>query len=489
LSSERRNSVPDFGQRIERLNDGQREALAAVLAGTQSSGNGGNHVEHADQLVAYVATKSDIDSAELRQFLIERLPRHMIPSQFVFVDALPRSANGKLARTRLSIGGVEHPGSALTRAARSDIEQKLAAVWCDVLAIPDVSIDDNYFELGGDSLKLIRLVARSQKTGLEVTPSQVYEHPTIASLAAHLEGKAQTVAASDLTGTVNATAQSRIISDNKTSPETGSDPIAGKAVQLSEAAGKPPLFLLPPKAHHFGNFRHLAACISDFTCFSPFTPEEHCVDRLKIEDLVPDFLKQIREVQSAGPYRLAGFCEGAYIAWEIARQLTSSGETVSFLGIIDTPNPRQLTPIRESLRDGIRRRLKLVSSRNPIRFAARLATHSIDWTRRRVRQSITQELHLTRVGTRMAWLYRPESYAGHATLFRVAELPEDALFQADVAYGWGGLSLAGLDIITIPGIRNEAELPGNFLSPPHAAVLARQMQLAIHAREQPIAGS
>lgn len=475
--------MTSFSNRIERLTDNQRAALVRAL---------GQYVEQAhstpatdvDQLWAYVVPEDGIDLQGLRPYLAERLPDHLVPARFVTLDALPRSPNGKIDRRRLPI--LKSPSSATSSSPRNEVEFALAAVWCEVLGLHRVSIHDNYFALGGDSLTLIRLVVRCQQAGITVTPGQLYENPTIAGLASVILSEpnqmpAESAATLTVESEVDRVAPERVAHQRPVLPEANE---AGKAVRLSSFVDKPNLFLVPAKGHYFDNFRHLAAEITEYTCYSPYSPENDSVDRLKVEDMLPDFLSQIRSVQPSGPYRLAGFCEGAYIAWDIARQLTEKGEEIRFLGIIDTPNPARLKPIPETFRAGMRRRFAAIKTKNVFGFSAQVVIRTVDWFRRRVRQLFTKELHLTRIGTRMGWLYRPQPYPGHATLFRIVHKSDDALYQSDVAHGWGELPDEGLDICSIPGQRNEAETIDNFLSPPHATVLAKRMQLAIRMREQ-----
>ncbi|HEY2136756.1 MAG TPA: condensation domain-containing protein, partial [Xanthobacteraceae bacterium] len=118
----------------------------------------------------------------LRGSLQSRLPEYMVPSAFVFLDALPLTTNGKLDRGALpapegrpDVAGYAAPGT--------PAEQILAAIWRDVLKIDRVGIDDNFFALGGDSILSIQVVARANEAGLRLTARQMFEHQTIAGLA------------------------------------------------------------------------------------------------------------------------------------------------------------------------------------------------------------------------------------------------------------------------------------------------------------------
>ena len=121
----------------------------------------------------------------LRRFLQDRLPRHMIPSSFVVVDALPRTTAGKLDRRALSAKLQGRSGlEAAYVAPRDGREKILGQIWAELLGVDRVGIHDNFFELGGDSILSIQIIARANKAGLRLRPMQLFQHQTIAELAA-----------------------------------------------------------------------------------------------------------------------------------------------------------------------------------------------------------------------------------------------------------------------------------------------------------------
>ena len=127
------------------------------------------------------------EPAELRRFLAARLPEPMIPSLLLSIPELPLSVHGKVDRRRLP--APPPPGTAAGRAPRTELERRLAAVWCEVLGRDQVGADDNFFELGGHSLLLARMQPRlAESAGREVSMVELLSHPTVADLAAHLAG-------------------------------------------------------------------------------------------------------------------------------------------------------------------------------------------------------------------------------------------------------------------------------------------------------------
>jgi amino acid adenylation domain-containing protein len=138
------------------------------------------------RLAAYVVAHGAAVPAvsELREFLKSKLPEYMTPSAFVLLDGLPLTANGKVDRRALPPLDPARPEvEAPFVAPRTPAEQLLAAVWADVLGLEQIGVHDNFFELGGDSILGIQMVARARQRGAELTPQQLFQHPTIAELA------------------------------------------------------------------------------------------------------------------------------------------------------------------------------------------------------------------------------------------------------------------------------------------------------------------
>jgi glutamate-1-semialdehyde-2,1-aminomutase len=141
------------------------------------------------RLVAYVvAGPPPAAAADLRSFLAARLPDYMVPSVFVPLDELPRTPNGKVDRRNLSapdVAGLQRPKSFVPPANQR--ERELAEICAQVLYLDRVSVDDNLFELGADSIHLFQISARAGNAGIKVTPRQILQHRTISALFAALE--------------------------------------------------------------------------------------------------------------------------------------------------------------------------------------------------------------------------------------------------------------------------------------------------------------
>ena len=141
-----------------------------------------------DRLVAYVVGQPDATPAvtDLREALRRALPEYMVPSAFVFLDALPLTSNGKLNRAALPEPDAARPDVASGYVApRTPVEERLTAIWEELLGLERLGVNDNFFELGGHSLLAMRLVSMMNETfGIDVKLRQVFDSPTIAGLAA-----------------------------------------------------------------------------------------------------------------------------------------------------------------------------------------------------------------------------------------------------------------------------------------------------------------
>jgi amino acid adenylation domain-containing protein len=258
------------------------------------------------RLVAYAvpASNAALDPRAVRAEAARVLPDYMVPT-VVVVDRLPLTVNGKLDRRALP-APVTTGGST---APRSPLEQSLCALFAGVLGVPDIGVDDSFFDLGGHSLLAVRLASLVKSVhGIEVSIRTLFESPTVSGLMARL-GTAEVVA----------------------------DPL-DVLLPLRLGGKGPPLFCVHPAAgigwvyggllQFFDPGRSVyalqAARLTDPAGSPP-----------SIEDMADSYLERIRGVQAAGPYHLLGWSFGGVVAHAMAARLMAEGQQVALLAMLD----------------------------------------------------------------------------------------------------------------------------------------------------------
>ena len=155
-------------------------------------------------LVAYYVGDVEPAAGDFRKHLGRHLPPYMIPSHFVRLDRIPMTANGKVDHRALPTPGVSYRDSdAPIVPPRTPNEHALAEIWKDLLSLDEISIDDNFFDLGGDSILSMQIIARARQAGFVLTPQQMFQHQTIAGLAIVMGvSEARTIAQTAVVGPV-----------------------------------------------------------------------------------------------------------------------------------------------------------------------------------------------------------------------------------------------------------------------------------------------
>ena len=171
---------------------------AAAVVAVKANGEGAEQ-----QLVGYlvVAPEKEVTVGQLRSYLKERLPEYMVPRQLVLLAELPLTAHGKVDRKALAASGPVSPAAETEYIAPvSEVEQIIATIWQEVLAVDKVGLNDNFFDLGGHSLLLIKLQARLQEAlDGDLSIVNLFEYPTINLLCQYLAQKEKPSASRDQT--------------------------------------------------------------------------------------------------------------------------------------------------------------------------------------------------------------------------------------------------------------------------------------------------
>ncbi|HGP0076334.1 TPA: pyoverdine non-ribosomal peptide synthetase PvdD, partial [Pseudomonas aeruginosa] len=295
-----------------RIELGEIEAALAGLAGVRDAvvlahdGVGGT------QLAGYVVADSAEDAERLRESLRESLKRHlpdyMVPAHLMLLERMPLTVNGKLDRQALP-----QPDASLSqqayRAPGSELEQRIAAIWAEILGVERVGLDDNFFELGGHSLLLLMLKERIGDTcQATLSISQLMTHASVAEQAACIEGQAR----------------------------------ESLLVPLNGGREGSPLFMFHPSFGSVHCYKTLAMALRDRH------PVKGVVCRALLgagrevpewDDMVAEYAEQLLQEHPEGAFNLAGWSLGGNLAMDVAARLEQRGRQVAFVGWIDAPAP------------------------------------------------------------------------------------------------------------------------------------------------------
>ncbi|MGA3284753.1 MAG: AMP-binding protein [Verrucomicrobiota bacterium] len=401
---------------------------AAVTAPEDASGE--------RRLVAYFVPRVEADATpkNFRRVLRGQLPEHMIPNDFVPLEELPQTAAGKIDRRALA-----HPPRMTKSVAskgpmpRYSIEQKLAQIWREVLNLPKIGRQHDFFDLGGTSLQSAQILTKIEEAFNVILPaSTLAEHSTIEALALLLADR--TISQSD-------------------SP----------LVVLRMATTGRPLFFMHNGMGEVSTYGQLARRLPNRPIYGlqarGLRGESWPI--MRIPDMVRSYLPAVIAADSTGPYLLAGTCTGALVAFEMAQQLVQSGRSVGLVALFDSPTPPfsgQRSRWSELTMDRVRDAFRIL--RWSIMHMMGLA---------RTPRWLPAYRHFVSAMTGRAWhLYRPVSYPGKLTLFQTA-----AKFPKEDRRAMMAKYACETQTITIPGNR-----VGLFV-PPAVDELARQLQICL----------
>lgn len=371
-------------------------------------------------------------NSELRSFLRARLPAYMVPSTFQFLNTLPRTSNGKIDRQKLAATDIVAPEPAEgSSGPRNEVEQRLLAIWKDVLKTTSDDVNQDFFELGGHSLLAAKLLMRMEKEfHISLTLAFVFQSPTIAQMAEGLRVARQSL-------------RDRAI------------------VPIQQKGSLPPLFWIRGGPR----FRLLAQKLGLKRPFLgvdlPYSDGIRLPMPHRLEDIASYLVKAIREVQPKGPYYLAGLCVNAVIAYEIAQQLVRQGDEVELLAMLDAHNHAYYkNPFKDGrytarIKYHLANLLRMDSHETSVYLRDRL-----DEARRKI-ERITWRLTADRQGhaddrfrntdsiVHPAFSqYEPQPYPGKIVLLQSSEWPKSPYF--DFKLGWEELA-GGIDFYRIAG--------------------------------------
>lgn len=391
------------------------------------------------RLAAYFVARegADVSPQNLRTQLRAQVPGHFLPSHFVPLNKMPQTPGGKIDRRALppppKIQRAELEPDAMPQ---NSIEKKLAFIWESILGVSPVGRRDDFFDLGGTSLKMVEVGAAIEEYfNLVLSSSTLVAHSTIAELAPLLSPSIAVASPRPL-------------------------------VTLRSAPQGRPLFLIHSGLGEVVTYGLLVRKLSARPVYGLQAPgvQGECWPLLSIPKMADRYLPEILERDPTGPYLLGGTCMGGMVAFELAQRLVRMGRRVSLLALIDSP----AAPYT-----GRRARWHELAL-DPLRDTLRI----IRWRILRLRGLKVRQLHayrrfvaaMTELANRH---YHPQFYPGTLTLLLTA----DTQYRVEDRRKVMSQFARETRICTIPGTRT-----GLFMHP-QVNELARQLQACLDAGE------
>ncbi len=265
------------------------------------------------RLVAYVVTKDQsLNSEDLQIYLQQKLPNYMIPSAFVFLEALPLTSNGKIDRKALPTAESYLAMEGKFVPPRDNIEIELAQIWSRIFNITPMGVTNDFFDIGGHSLIAVRLMAEiEQKFHQYLSLATLFQNPTIEKLANLLRSSRKDISWSPL-------------------------------VSIKATGSKPPFFCVPGAGGNLIYFYDLARHLDQEQPFYGLQAQglNDGFDPLtNIQDIASQYIQFIQTIQPQGPYFLGGHSFGGKVAFEMAQQLIKANYEVGLVAIFDTSAP------------------------------------------------------------------------------------------------------------------------------------------------------
>ena len=432
-------------------------AAAVVMAGEDTGG--------LRRLTAYLVASSEkvIAEGNLRAALERQLPRNMVPTYFVWLDAMPMTPNGKLDRKALPAPMREEDHSPDHQMPQTRLECDIAAIWEELLSMSPIDIRTDFFDLGGDSLALISLFAAIEaRFGRRLTVDVLSGGLTVAGLA-------------------------QILAQREPQQEN-LDPV----VVLQPLGDHPPFFCV----HGIGgDLLHLHRLAMRMGTDRPFfglrrTPEARPTDT--ISQIAARYVKALLARQPAGPFYLGGHSFGATVAYEMALQLSEQGHDIGLLAIIDQRKPGWRLTVRQALPflhliilrmlGLLRDELRQARPTDQLRMIRR--TLSL-WSRRALgyratnlmfdfRQMDTEQIAFYEGGLRALRDYRPRPAPIKMSLFR-AKVQSLSNLALDSTLGWNELGGSNVRVHVVPGNH------GSMMTEPMVRELAKAISEQLEA--------
>ena len=276
-----------------------------------------------------VDQNSDPGPRELKDFLQDFLPAYMIPAFFLRLDSLPLNINKKVNKRALPLPEMSALSNITYVAPANEWEEKLQAVWCELFDLEKISVEADFFDIGGHSIKTAILVSKIQaEFKIDIPFATVFKHPTIRKLALLLEtaDKDRDSNEDEIQKEDNPLTeeQKNFIKDNVDNlNKLNAEPLA----LLNQKKDKN-IFAFPPISGYGFVFKGLADHLKNHSFYA--------FDFIGKDNIISKYTDMVLSVQEKGPYILFGYSLGGNVAFEVAKELELRGHDVSDIIVLDS---------------------------------------------------------------------------------------------------------------------------------------------------------
>ena len=259
-------------------------------------------------LGAFFASEKKIDQTRVREYLFSLLPDYMVPPYILQMAEIPLLPNGKIDRNELKAVSRKLQLENEYKPPQNPVEQKLVEIWQDILEVEKPGVTDDFFELGGRSLGIVKLASEIKNAfNLEITPDQLYNRSNIKEIAGYIALRES--------GTIlDKHRDEPLVIFNKTSSRK--------------------VFFFPPQMGYGIAYKEFSYFLPDYALYS--------FNFLENENRIKQYVNHILEIQENGPYRLFGYSAGGNLAFEAAKELEKRGKNVTDIIMMDSFS-RQVT--------------------------------------------------------------------------------------------------------------------------------------------------
>jgi amino acid adenylation domain-containing protein len=404
-------------------------------------------------LAGFYSVGKDIvfDEDDFKAFLKTTLPSVLVPKSLVKMDSLPKNVAGKLDRKALSVPKDIIIGSSVTEFVfENKMEEKLLPIWSELLCYPSLKPTDNFFDVGGHSILMLKLVtAISQQLNIDIDVSTLMQAPSVRELAKTMKDKRSNFA-------------SKYLVDIKTT---------GNKIPVFCVAG------IGGGSHWFRDFANELSNEQPFYCLE-FLGLPDGIVRGSVEQVATEFIKAIRDMQPVGPYIIGGFSDGGCVSLEIAQQLKKQGEQIEMFFLIDAYGPN----IERGFFSGVKNYIKhfcMLSFKEKMEFFKekyewKLYQIKHKFATKEVRDDYDKIWELMSIQHQAVMSYDYKPLDEKIELFRAEKPPRS--MPLDPEAGWTDLSTVEINIHITPGDHY------SIFKPPHNKEFVEKFEEIINTK-------